>query len=210
MLLRERLDLQRSTMGPAGRAAWEDLVNRLLLAASVDRVLKPGHAIPDFVLPNAEGRLVASDTLLARGPLVLTFYRGEWCPYCSLMLDALEEALPEIAAAGGQLVALSPETGGLALQVKRERGLNYEILSDIDSGVALSFGVAFRMPDAYRQGMLRAGIDLARRHGNDGWFVPIPASFIIDRTGLIREVFADADFTRRAEPDAIVAALKRL
>jgi peroxiredoxin len=210
MLLSKQLDLQRSKMGPVGRAAWEDLVTRLSQAGVADRVLRPGQALPAFALPNAEGRLVATDELLARGPLVVTFFRGQWCPYCELMLDALEAALPKIAGAGGQLVALSPEIGGRARQLKRAHRLHYEILCDVDSGVALSLGVAFRMPDAYRNGMLRGGIDLAERYGNDGWFVPIPASFIIDRAGVIRQVFADPDFTRRPEPDAIVAALGRL
>lgn len=210
MLLKERLDQQRSKMGPAGRAAWQDVVDRLARAGATEQMLKPGATLPDFVLPNAEGRLVASEELLARGPLVLTFYRGEWCPYCAMTLEALETVLPDIEAAGGQLVALSPETGGRALAIKRGRGLNYEILSDVDSGVALACGIAFRMPEAYRQGVLRGGIDLAQRYGNDGWFVPIPASFVIDRSGVIREVFADPDFTRRPEPTEIVAALKRL
>ena len=210
MLLKERLDQQRSRMGPAGRAAWQDLVDRLARAGVADRVLKSGATLPDFVLPNAEGRLVTSEELLARGPLVLTFYRGEWCPYCAMTLDALEAGLPEIEAAGGQLVALSPETGGRALELKRAHGLNYEILIDVDSGVALACGIALRMPDAYRKGVLLGGIDLAERQGNDGWFVPIPACFVIDRSGVIRTVFADPDFTQRPEPADIVAALKRL
>ena len=191
-------------------AAWQDLVARLAQAESTDRVLKPGDILPGFMLPNAEGKLVSSEELLAQGPLVLTFYRGEWCPYCTLTLEALETALPEIEAAGGQLVALSPEIGGRALSVKQAYGLHYEVLSDVDSGVALACGVAFRMPEAYREGALRANIDLGRRYGNDGWFVPIPASFIVDPSGVVREVFADSDFTRRPEPAEIVAALKRL
>jgi peroxiredoxin len=209
MLLKERLDLQRRKMGPGVRAAVQDMVERLGQAEAADRVLKPGAALPDFVLPNAEGRLVASDELLARAPLVLTFYRGDWCPFCALTLDALEAALPEIEAAGGQLVALSPETGGRALEVKLAHNLNYEILIDVDSGVALACGIALRVPDAFRQGVMN-GIDLAERHGNEGWFVPIPACFVVDQTGIIREVFAEPDFTYRPEPTEIVAALKRL
>jgi peroxiredoxin len=210
MLLKERLDLQREKMKPAGRAALQELVGRLAQAGAAERVLKPGATLPDFVLPNAEGRLVASEELLQRGPLVLTFYRGDWCPFCRLTLDALETGLPEIEAAGGQLVALSPDTGGHALETKRAHNLNYEVLIDVDSGLALACGVALRMPDAYRQGVLGGGVDLPARHGNDGWFVPLPASFVIDRTGTIREVFAEPDFTHRPEPADIVAALKRL
>jgi len=210
MSLKERLDAECRKMPPAIREAWEDLVSHLSVAGALRRVLKVGDRMPDFVLPYAEGQLVTSDALYDRAPLVLTFFRGEWCPYCSLVLDALEGALPDIAAAGGHVVALSPEIGGRALTVKENQRLNFEILCDVDNGVALAFGVAFRVPEAYRLAILREGIDLNERHGNDGWFIPIPASFIVDTAGTIRGVFADPDFTRRAEPDDIIACLKDL
>ena len=192
------------------QAAYQDLLRRLDRAETGERALKPGDAIPAFLLPDAEGRLVASDDLLARGPLVINFFRGNWCPYCRQTLKALEAALPEIEAAGGQLVALTPDTGHHLADTKRVQRLSYEILSDVDGTVGLQFGVLFRAPAAYREVLASYGIDLAERHGNDGGFIPLPATYVVDRAGIVRYAFVDIDFTRRAEPAAVVAALKQV
>jgi len=191
------------------QAAYRDLLSRLDRAETGARALKPGDAIPAFLLPNAESRLVASDDLLARGCLVINFFRGNWCPYCRQTL-ALEAALPEIEAAGGQLVALTPDTGHHLADTKRAQQLSYEVLSDVDSAVGLQFGVLFRAPAAYREVLAGYGIDLAERHGNDGGFIPLPATYVIDRAGIVRYAFVDIDFTRRAEPSAVVAALQHI
>ena len=192
------------------QAAYQDLLRRLDRAETGERALKPGDAIPAFLLPDAEGRLVASDDLLARGSLVINFFRGNWCPYCRQTLKALEAALPEIEAAGGQLVALTPDTGHHLADTKRVQRLSYEILSDVDGTVGLQFGVLFRAPAAYREVLASYGIDLAERHGNDGGFIPLPATYVVDRAGIVRYAFVDIDFTRRAEPAAVVAALKQV
>ena len=190
------------------QAAYQDLLSRLDRAETGARALKPGDTIPAFLLPNAESRLVTSDDLLARGCLVINFFRGSWCPYCRQTLKALEAALPEIEAAGGQLVALTPDTGHHLADTKRGQRLSYEVLSDVDGAVGLQFGVLFRAPAAYREVLAGYGIDLAERHGNDASFIPLPATYVVDRAGVVRYAFVDIDFTRRAEPSAVVAALK--
>ena len=192
------------------QAAYQDLLSRLDRAETGARALKPGDTIPAFLLPNAESRLVASDDLLARGCLVINFFRGNWCPYCRQTLKALEAALPEIEAAGGQLVALTPDTGHHLADTKRGQRLSYEVLSDVDGAVGLQFGVLFRAPAAYREVLAGYGIDLAERHGNDASFIPLPATYVVDRAGVVRYAFVDIDFTRRAEPSAVVAALKHI
>ncbi len=189
------------------RAAYEALVNQLGCAETASRALKVGDPIPSFLLPNAEGRLVFSDDLLARGPLVVNFFRGNWCPFCRRTLEALEAALPGIEAAGGQLVALTPDTGSYLAAAKTGHGLTYEILSDVDGAVGLQFGVLFRAPDLYRELLSSLGVDLAERHGNEAWFIPMPATFVVDHGGVIRYAFVNVDFTRRAEPDEIVEVL---
>ena len=191
------------------QAAYQGLLSRLDRAETGARALKPGDAIPAFLLPNAESRLVASDDLLARGCLVINFFRGNWCPYCRQTL-ALEAALPEIEAAGGQLVALTPDTGHHLADTKRLQRLSYEILSDVDGAVGLQFGVLFRAPAAYREVLAGYGIDLAERHGNDGGFIPLPATYVVDAGGIFRYAFVDIDFTHRAEPTAVIAALKQI
>ena len=192
------------------QVAYRDLLARLGRAETGERALRPGDAMPSFILPDAEGRLVASDELLSKGPLVVNFFRGNWCPYCLKMLKALEVALPQIEDAGGQLVAITPDTGRHLTDTKRVQRLSYEILSDVDGAVGLLFGVLFRAPAAYRQVLAGYGIDLAERHGNDGGFIPLPATFVVDRAGIVRYAFIDIDFTRRAEPAEIVAVLAKL
>src|SRR5690242_9760875 len=143
MTLREKLEQHQGRWSPTVRAAYEELVQQLGRAETADRALKVGDKIPDFALPNAEGKLIESGELLEEGPLVINFFRGDWCPFCRLMLQALNEALPAITGAGGQLVAISPDTGGRLTRAKKRLNLSIDLLSDVDSGVALDFGVAF-------------------------------------------------------------------
>ena len=174
------------------------------------QALGPGDPMPPFLLPNAEGELVASADLLARGPLVVSFFRGGWCPYCALTLNALGAALPELERAGATLVALSPETGGRGLAMKRRHWLGFEVLADVDLGVAMQFGVVFRAPPLYAALLQRAGIDLAERSGNPAWLLPVPATFLMRRDGTVARRWVDVDFTRRAEPEDILDAVRAL
>ena len=192
------------------RLAYEAVVRQLGRAETADRALKVGATIPSFMLPNAEGHIVFSDELLKRGPLVVNFFRGSWCPYCRRTLEALETALPEVTAAGGQLVALTPDTGSHLAATKRNHRLTYEVLSDVDGAVGLQFGVLFRAPDPYRELLAGRGVDLPARHGNEGWFIPMPATFVVDQQAIIRYAFVNVDFTRRAEPTEIVQVLRSL
>ncbi len=208
--LRDKLEVQRRTMSDEVRHAYEAAVAELRGGGLTAGVLAVGDRFPDAMLPNAEGDLVAIADLLRHGPLVVTFFRGIWCPYCRLMLGALVGALPAIEAAGARLAGVTPETGGLALRTKRDHGAAFEVLSDVDCGLGLNCGVVFRTPDIYRDLLLKYGTDLAPRHGNDAWFLPLPAVFVLDRDGIVRWRFVSADFTEQAEPDGILAALRAL
>lgn len=212
MSLREKLDAERARRMaiPGVRDALTETLAELSRIGVGGTALRPGDPFPDFLLPDAEGRLVARDDLLAVGPAVVTFFRGEWCPYCRITLDALEAALPDILAAGATLAAITPETGGRALDMKRRHRAGYRVLADVDSGLAAACGVAFRVPRAYRHLLLRFGIDLAERQGNAAWLQPVPATFVLDRGGAVAWAHVDADFTRRAEPAEVVAALRAL
>ena len=192
------------------RAAYAGFVAMLDRAEIAAHVLTPGAPMPDFLLPNAEGRLVSSSDLLKSGPLVVVFFRGDWCPFCMMMLSALEEALPELHAAGATLAALTPDTGGRALRAKQSHGLHYEVLSDVDNEAAMQFGVVVNPPESYRALLAGAGIDLAERHGNPGGFIPLPATFLIGQDGIVQASWIDLDVTRRVEPAAIIDAARRL
>ena len=192
------------------RAAYDEFLHRLDAAEVAAHACQAGDRMPEFLLPGADGRLVASGDLLARGPLVVTFFRGGWCPYCSATLNALEAALPDLSAAGGTLVALTPETGGRALAMQRSHGLHYEVLADVDLGVAMAFGVVFRTPPLYVALLRRHGVDLPERQGNPGWLLPVPATFLVGQDGVVLRAWVNVDFTQRAEPADIVKALESL
>ena len=192
------------------RAAYDAALAELRRTDFLAHALPLGATFPDFLLPDAEGRLVARGDLLGRGPFVATFFRGAWCPYCAHTLDALQAALPRIEAEGAALVAITPETGGRALEMKRRHGAAFTVLADVDHGLAMACGVVFRAPEPYRRLLASRGVDLAERQGNEAWFLPVPATFVVDRYGVVRWRFLDVDFTRRAEPDDVVAALAAL
>lgn len=190
--------------------AYEDSVAELSRSGFLQYAIKEGEPFPDFVLPSAEGRLVSLASFLERGPVIISFFRGEWCPFCRLMLTALAEALPQIEAAGASLLALTPETGGLPLTMKRDNKACFEVLSDVDCGVGLAAGIIFRMPRLYRARLEAGGISLPERNGNPSWFLPVPATFIVAQSGQIAWRFVEADFTHRAEPADIIATLQSL
>jgi peroxiredoxin len=212
MALREVLDETRRRYDavPEVREAVAVTLAELRRTGAAAHALGAGQPFPDFLLPDAEGRLVDRDDLLAAGPAVVTFFRGDWCPYCRASLDSLEAALPDVEAAGATLAAVTPETGGRALGAKRRHRARYRVLADVDHGLATACGVAFRAPAAYRALLLRGGVDLAERQGNAAWFLPVPATFVLDRAGVVRWSFVDLDFTHRAEPAEMVAALRSL
>ena len=215
MSLREELDEQwRQTRkrSPEIRKAYEALVGDLARSGLVERALKSGDEMPAFELPNAEGKLVASTELLEHGPLVLSFFRGGWCPYCRLELKALQESLPDIERRGAALAAITPDTGAALGAAKRTNQLGYQVLSDVDNGVGLTFGLIFRVPPAVRALYLSLGIDLGARHGNatGEWLLPVPATYIVNRAGVIQHAHLDADFKRRMEPSEIVRVLGEL
>ncbi len=170
---------------------------------------KEGSAAPGFALPNASGNQVAAADLLNEGPLVVSFYRGGWCPYCNIELRALQERLPEIHDLGAKLVAISPETPDNSLTTQEKHDLAFEVLSDRGNQVARAFGLVFKLPadvsDIYKN---KFGIDLAAYNGDDSDELPIPATFVIGRDGTILKSFVEPDYTKRLDPDDIITSLK--
>jgi len=210
--LQSRLDrlLASRREAAAWNAAYEHWVAELTRNGAVDHALRPGDKFPDFILPSAEGRLISLSAIRATGPVVICFFRGEWCPFCRLMLAALAESLPEIEAAGGTLLALTPETGGLPLDMKTYHKARFEVLSDVDCGVGLATGVVFTIPKLYRALLAKSQPNFPDRHGNGGWLLPVPATYILRPDGVIAWRFLDVDFSRRPEPADIIAALREI
>ena len=202
--------LRQSRATAEVKAAYDEFLERLDAGQVAVEACKPGDRMPSFLLPSADGRLMDSAELLARGPLVVTFFRGGWCPYCSATLEALEAVLPQVSQAGGMLVAMTPETGGRALAMRQDHNVHYEVLVDVDLAVAMAFGIVFRTPPLYVELLRRRGIDLAERSGNPAWLLPVPATFLVGQDGIIVRSWVNIDFTQRAEPTEIVAALSGL
>jgi len=171
--------------------------------------LKVGDDAPDFLLPDADGRLHSSEQLRRNGPLVLSFFRGGWCPFCTAELCALQAAKDEFESVGATLAVVTPETRDCPRQLKRSLGLDLNVLSDVDYGVAMSYGVLFRVPDETKAHYSEQGFDFGARHGSPVWMLPIPATYVIDAKGRIRSAFVEPDFTKREEPAQILAALRQ-
>jgi peroxiredoxin len=170
--------------------------------------LKAGDTAPDFLLPDADGRLHSSEQLRRAGPLVVSFFRGGWCPFCAAELRVLQAARGEFEALGASLVVLTPETRDFPRLLKRSLGLDLKVLSDVDYGVAVSYGVLFRVPEETKAHYTGMGLDLGVRHGSSVWMLPIPSTYVIDIAGRIMSAFVEPDFTIRQEPEAIIATLR--
>jgi peroxiredoxin len=199
----------------ASTAAWFDqdnsrLVEGLLKAGAADGALKVGDKVPDFMVPNAEGKLRQSKSLFGEKPVVVSFYRGMWCPYCSAELNALAEASPKLRSAGAGVVAITPEAGGAALRTKKERALDFEILCDIDNGVAMDFGLMFRIPDDIQPSYLKVGRNLPLIYGNDSWMLPIPATYVVGRDGRVAHAYINLDYRERCDPESLLDVVAKL
>lgn len=193
-------------------ARWDEaylqIIETLRNAGFHENILREGNFFPDFMLPSATGKLVTLARHLAHGPVVLGFFRGTWCPFCKLMLEALAEAVPRIEAAGATLLALTPETGNLPATLQSRHENRFEVLCDVDFGVGLQAGVVYKIPPLYRASLVASNLDLSLRQGNASWCLPVPAIFLIRPDGIVAKRFVDVDFTVWPEPDQIIAALE--
>lgn len=187
--------------------AYDRMVETLATRGVAAGAIGVGDLIRPFALPNASGRIVSSTDLLASGPIVLSFYRGSWCFFCESELTALRDAHADITAAGGQIVAIAGEAGGRTATTKRDFGLPFEVLCDLDLGVSLDFGLVFAVDEEVRTIYGEIGLDLARINANDSWFLPIPATYVVRQDGRVTAAHVDPDFRKRMEPADIVTAL---
>ncbi len=195
---------------PAAVEALHRSVEELIASGAADRALKAGDVAPEFTLPDPDGRPVSSKALLARGPLVVTFYRGIWCPFCNYDLTALEESRSEIEARGASLVAISQQTAPNSRKSQRQNGLGFPILGDHGGKVAAEYNVRWTLPDYLRVAQRTLGADLTLFNGEDSWTLPMPARYVVAQDGVIAYAEVNADYTRRPEPAAIFPILEQL
>ena len=173
--------------------------------------LKVDEKAPQFKLPNAQGKTISLSKVLEKGPVVLTFYRGSWCPYCNLQLRALQAKLNEIHALGATLIAISPEVPDGSLSENEIHKMEFTVLSDQDAKVASQYGVAWEVPEFLIAHMrVDRNLDLIKINNGNKNLLPIPATFVLGSDGIVKWSYVNVDYRTRSEPDQILEVLKSL
>lgn len=191
------------------RAAFAQGIEDVRRTGLVETAKNVGETAPAGELTATIGETVTAESLWADGPVVVSFYRGGWCPYCNLQLKALQRSLGELEGAGARLVAIAPELSEKAAETTAKNRLEFTVLTDRDNRLAKAFGIVFELPEVIRP-IYEQRIGLAGFNGNDDSELPLAATYVIDSEGVIRWAFLDADYKKRAEPADILAAVRAL
>ena len=192
---------------PEFAAAVDRLIDRLRRYGAGDSAPKPGEPMPGFVLPDENGDRVSLDDLLDEGPVAITFHRGHWCPYCRININALAQAQKELAKGEGQIIGIMPDLQKFVAELKKQSDVPFPILSDMDNGYALSLNLTIWV-GAELQRMLQDRVNIPAFQGNSSWMLPIPATFVVGRDGLIRARFIDPDYRKRMTITEMLAAMR--
>ena len=209
--LNERLSVVANKvreLNPVFADAIEQLIARLKQGGACAAAPQAGEPMPPFLLPDDDGMLVSLEDLLAEGPAAVVFNRGHWCPYCRLNTVALSEIHQEARALGAKIVAITPETQAYTRRLRAWADAPFPILTDMDNGYALSLGLAVWVGSEVERYNKVGGVNLPIYQGNDSWTIPIPATFIVGRDGLIKARYVDPDYRRRMATEELLAALK--
>jgi len=210
MLLKLRLDEQKENWHLNTPEEKKEIVNDhiqdVINDSIVHNALQKGERAPDFMLTNAEGKSVSLYAYLKNGPVVLTWYRGGWCPYCNLTLHALQEELPNIQAAGGYLLALTPELPDNSLDTKEKHDLEFEVLSDVGNMVGHQYGIVYEFTPELAE-LYHKKFNIYSFNGDESNQLPLAATYVIDQRGVVEYAFLDADYRNRAEPQEITKVL---
>lgn len=214
MGLQEQLDTFRAEFArtaPSGRVAlYEARIEELRANFALEKAVGTGDEAPDFSLPDVQGNPVSLSALLQCGPVVVTFYRGGWCPYCNIQLRAYQAILPQMAALGARLVAVSPQLPDGSLTTAETNALTFDVLSDAGNSVARRFGLVYALPEDLRDALRSNNKALPAINGDGSWELPVPATYVIASDGHIAHASIEVDYRKRLEPDAILTALTSL
>ena len=195
---------------PERQAIMARHIEQLRTGAIQHTMLKVGDRAPAIRLGNAKGEIVDVAALLKKGPVIVTFYRGGWCPYCNIELKAFQDVLPQIAAAGASLVAISSEKPDDSLSTAEKNALTFEVLSDVGHEVGRAFGLVYEFTDELRSAYHGFGLDIPAKNGTPGlWALPISATYVIDSNGTIIYAYTDADYRDRADPEDVLRVLAK-
>mgnify|MGYP001046171995 FL=1 len=212
MTLREQLqnlaDNSAKKIPAKAQVVMNNAIKKLKTSNILEKAFKTGDTIPKIELPNAKGVSINLNDILAKGKrIVISFYRGGWCPYCNLELKALQQSLPEIKTKNAVLIAINPETPDNSLSTLEKNNLEFEVLSDKNNEVAKSLNLVFQLPEDLQNLYKKFGINLDQVQGNTTQELPIAATYVIDTNGVILYHFLDEDYKLRADPKDILAIL---
>lgn len=209
--LNERLALYTRALEqnlPAYTHSVDQLIGRLSAAGSGAGAPNVGERLPEFLLPDGNGRLISLSDILRDGPAAVVFLRGHWCPYCRMTAHALARIDEHVRPLGRAIIALTPERQSYTQKILTDAGATYPVLSDSGNGYALSLNLVIWLGDELRSTLMGFGRDLALYQGEPSWFVPIPATFVVSTEGTITARFVDPDYRRRMDGEALMSALK--
>ena len=199
-----------SVLPPAAAATIDGGIELVIASGQAHQVLRAGQVAPAFTLPDAQGQPVGLPALLTQGPVVLTFYRGNWCPYCNVQLRAYQQLLPELTRLGATLVAVSPQAPDHTSLTASEKDLTFPVLSDVGNHVARQYGLAFEVGQQVADTLRSLGIDLAAFNGTTDDELPLTATFVIAPNGTVAWQWVEANFKHRAEPADILRAVEQI
>lgn len=203
-------EIAKKKIDPATKRIMLNATEKLRKSEMSKNFLKVGDKAPDFDLKSFTGKEYDLYDLLEKGPVIINFYRGSWCPYCNLDLKALNEIYPEIKAMKAELLAISPEIPDRAALLSSKHSLKFPLLYDKKLKVADKYKLVFELDEKLKPIYKNFGIDLEQANADDDWTLPVPATYIISSDGLIKYAFADVDYKNRAEPEDILKALSSL
>lgn len=181
-----------------------------LSEAGIAKGLAAGTVAPDFTLPDSTGEESTLYEELKKGPVVITFYRGAWCPYCNMELRAYQRILDDIQAAGAELIAISPQTADNSLSMQEKDELQFHVLSDVGNKTANDYDLVYTMPDFLVNEYKQMNLNIATHNGDETWRLPVPATFVIDQDKTIRFAYVNPDYTKRADPDEVLRTVQSL
>lgn len=201
----------RAKASPEKLKAYAEGIDAVAEAGIVEKALSEQGKAPDFTLLSATGEEVTLSEELEKGPVVLTWYRGGWCPYCNIQLAAYQKVLPQIEELGGQLIAVSPELPDKSLSTAEKNGLRFKVLSDVNLDVARKYGLVFELTPEVAE-LYQGFFSMEEYNGEEANAreLPLAATYVIGQDGTVAYAFAEADYTKRAEPAEILAALDEL
>lgn len=213
MSLQTQLDARKADFNQKApqttKDAYQRGINSVIDSGVLTQAKNQGDLAIDFALPNAQGQEVSLNDYLTKGPVVLTWYRGGWCPYCNITLRALQQSLPAFKAEGANLLALTPELPDKSLSTQEKNELEFEVLTDQNNEVAREYGLVFKLTPEVSE-LYKKNFSLEEYNGTDSDELPLVATYVIDQQGLIRYAFLDAEYRHRAEPQQIIEVLRSL